>query len=379
MPLTDRPAHAFYGLFTAALRYSAPMKQYAWVVGATLACTAAGLAMRGRFELVNIAMVYVLAVVVVAVRFSRGPAAATALLSVLAFDIVFVPPRGTFSVDDAQYLFTFAIMLVVGLLVSRLTENIRLQAGARARLEVQAATERVRSTLLASISHDLRTPLAVMSGASSALAERGERMSAEERRALARSVFEQARDMSEQVAKVLQMTRLEAGAIELERGWDSIAEIAEAVLRRLRERLSGHRVVVELADDVPLVRVDATLVEQALGNLLENAARHTPPETLIRLRARRHGAELVVSVEDFGPGLPQADLERIFAKFDRRAAEGPAGGVGLGLSNCRAIVELHGGRVWAEPVPGGGTAFRFTLPIEEAPGLPQEAALAGPP
>jgi len=127
------------------------------------------------------------------------------------------------------------------------------------------------------------------------------------------------------------------------------------------------------------VRVDATLVEQALGNLLENAARHTPPETLIRLRARRQGGELVVSVEDFGPGLPEADLERIFAKFHRRAAEGAGGGVGLGLSICRAIVELHGGRAWAEPVPGGGTAFRFTLPIEEAPGVPQEAALMGPP
>lgn len=355
------------------------MKGYAWATGATLACTAAGLAMRGRFDLVNIAMIYVLAVVGIAARFSRGPTVATALLAVLAFDVVFVPPRGAFSVDDAQYLLTFAIMLVVGLVVSRLTESRRRQAGVQARLEVQAETERVRSTLLASISHDLRTPLAVMSGASSALAERGERMSAEERRALAQSVFEQARDMSEQVAKVLQMTRLETGAIELERDWDAIGEIAEAVLRRLRDRLAGHRVVVELAEDLPLVRVDATLVEQALGNLLDNAARHTPPETLIRLRARRHGAEVVVSVEDFGPGLPEEELERVFAKFHRRAAEGAGGGVGLGLSICRAIVELHGGRAWAEKVPGGGTAFRFTLPIEEAPGLAEEAALANPP
>ena len=355
------------------------MKGYAWALAATLSCTAAGWAMRGRFDLVNIAMVYVLAVVIVALRFTRGAAVATALLSVAAFDFAFVPPQGAFSVADAQYLLTFAIMLAVGLVISHLTANVRAQAQAHAKLEVRAETERVRSALLASISHDLRTPLAVMSGASSTLAERGERMSAEERRALAQSVFEQAREMSEQVAKVLQMTRLETGAIELERDWDSIGEIAEAVLRRLRERLAGHRVIVELPDDLPLVRVDASLIEQALGNLLENAARHTPPGTLIRLRARREGAALVVSVEDFGPGLSDEELERVFAKFHRGAAEGAGGGMGLGLSICRAIVKLHGGRAWGEAIPGGGTAFRFSLPVEEAPRMPAEASLAAEP
>jgi two-component system, OmpR family, sensor histidine kinase KdpD len=355
------------------------MKGYAWAAGATLACTAAGFAMRGRFDLVNIAMVYLLAVVTVALRFSRGPAVATAVLSVAAFDFLFVPPQGTFSVDDAQYLLTFAIMLAVGLVISRLTADTRAQARAQAKLEVEAETERVRSALLASISHDLRTPLAVMSGASSTLAERGERMSGEERRALAQSVFAQAREMSEQVAKVLQMTRLEAGAIALARDWDSIGEIAEAVLRRLHERLAGHRVIVELAEDLPLVRVDASLIEQALGNLLENAARHTPPGTLVRLRARRAGAEVVVSVEDFGPGLSDDELGRLFAKFQRGTAEPAGTGMGLGLAICRAIVRLHGGRAWGEPIPGGGTAFRFSLPVEEAPAVPAEAPLPGSP
>ncbi|HET7197518.1 MAG TPA: DUF4118 domain-containing protein, partial [Burkholderiales bacterium] len=327
------------------------MKGYAWAGAATLACTAAGLAMRGRFDLVNIAMVYLLGVVLVALRSSRGPAVATAVLSVAAFDFLFVPPQGTFSVSDVQYLLTFAIMLGVGVVISRLTQAAREQERAQARLEARAETERLRSALLASISHDLRTPLAVMAGASSTLAERGEQMSAGERRALAQSVFGQAREMSEQVAKVLQMTRLESGAIALERDWVPLGEIAEAVLRRLRERLASHRVLVELADDLPLVRVDASLVEQALGNLLENAARHTPGGTLIRLRARRAGGEAVVSVEDFGPGLSDAELERVFAKFHRGAAEGAGGGMGLGLAICRAIVALHGGRAWAERVP----------------------------
>jgi two-component system sensor histidine kinase KdpD len=349
---------------------------YAWALGAAAVCTAAGLLMRLRFDLVNIAMVYMLAVVVVALRFSRGPAVLTSILSVAAFDFLFVPPQGTFTIEDLQYLLTFAIMLAVGLVISGLVESVRARAKAQAKLESAAETERIRSTLLASISHDLRTPLAVMAGASSSLAERGERLSAAERQALARSIFEQAREMSELVAKVLQMTRLEAGGIVLERDWDSIADIAGAVLGRLRERLAHHRVIVELADDLPLVRVDANLIDQALSNLLENAAKHTPPGTLVRLRARRESNQVIVSVEDFGPGLPEADLERVFAKFQRGATEAGAGGVGLGLAICRAIVRLHGGRVWAEQLIGGGTAFRFALPLEPAPQVPLETAPA---
>jgi two-component system sensor histidine kinase KdpD len=335
---------------------------YVWALGATLACTAAGFAMQSRFDLVNIAMVYLLAVVIVALRYSRGPAVFASLLSVVAFDILFVPPKGTFTVHDAQYLLTFAIMLAVGLLISRLTESIRVRAREQAKLEAAAETERLRSTLLASISHDLRTPLAVMCGASSTLAERGERLPSDEREALARSVFEQARELAEQVSKLLQMTRLELGGITLERQWESLTEIAGAVLERLRERLAGHRVILELPEDLPLVRVDAALVDQALANLLENAARHTPSGTLVRLRAWREAKGLVVSVEDFGPGLPEGDAQRIFAKFEHGTTEGAAGGVGLGLAICRAIVVLHGGRAWAERLPGGGSAFRFTLP-----------------
>lgn len=349
------------------------MKGYLLAASAALACTLVGLAMRPRIELVNIAMVYLLAVVLVAQRYSRGPAILTTVLSVAAFDLLFVPPQGTFSVDDMQYLVTFAIMLAVGLVIARLAENVRVQAEAQAKLEAAAQTERMRSALLASISHDLRTPLAVMSGASSSLAERGEQLTPQERQALARSVYAQAREMSERVAKLLQMTRLETGGITLDRDWGSIAEIAGTSLARLRERLTQHRVVLELPQDLPLVRVDAALIDQALTNLLENAAIHTPRDTVIRLRAWPTEQELVVSVEDYGQGLPEGGEERVFAKFEHGAAEGRPGGVGLGLAIVRAIIALHGGRAWAERLPLGGSAFRFSLPIEAQPTMPAEA------
>src|SRR5205823_5282056 len=223
---------------------------YAWAAAATEICTLIGWAMHSRFDLVNIAMVYLLALVVIALKFTRGPAIAMSIVCVAAFDYLFVPPRGNFTVDDAQYLLTFAIMLAVALVISRLVDSVRRQAAGQSALEVEAETERIRSTLLASISHDLRTPLAVMAGASSSLAESGDRLDASERRALAESVFEQAQEMSEHVAKILQMTRLETGAIKVERDWAALSEIVGSVLARLRERMATHRVIVELPDDL---------------------------------------------------------------------------------------------------------------------------------
>lgn len=346
---------------------------YAWAAGATVACTLVGFEMHSRFDLVNIAMVYVLAVVIIALKFSRGPGIVASVLCVAAFDYFFVPPRGTFTVDDVQYLLTFGIMLAVALIISGLVRSIRRQAAARAALEIEAETERIRSALLASISHDLRTPLAVMAGASSSLAESGERLSPAERHALAKSVFEQAREMSERVNKVLQMTRLETGALKVERDWASLSEIAGSALARLAERMAAHRVILELPEDLPLVRVDSTLVEQALGNLLENCAKHTPPGTIVRLRAQRRAGEILVSIEDYSGGVPEGDVERIFQKFNRGAIEEAGTGMGLGLAICRAIIRLHGGKAWAEHVPAGGTAFRFTLPVEDAPPIPAEA------
>jgi two-component system sensor histidine kinase KdpD len=345
---------------------------FAWAAAATVVSTLAGFAMIPRFDPVNVAMVYLLAVVVVALQCSRGPAIATAALSVLAFDVLFVPPVGELRVDDLQYLLTFAIMIAVAVVISGLKERLRREARAQARLAVDAEQEHLRATLLASISHDLRTPLAVMAGASSSLAERGERLPPAERAALARSVFEQSRELSEHVAKILDMTRLESGTLTPARDWCSMEEIVAAVLRRLESRLATHRLVVEVPGDLPLVRVDGALVEQALANLLENAARHTPKGTVVRLRARAVGRELVTTVEDYGGGIPAADVERVFAKFHQGRPEG-GGGVGLGLAITRAIVLLHGGRAWADRVPEGGTAFHIALPIEPAPEVPRES------
>jgi two-component system, OmpR family, sensor histidine kinase KdpD len=342
---------------------------YAWAVGASAACTAAGVAMSARFDVVNIAMLYLLVVVLVALNYSKGAAIVASVLCMLAFNYFFTSPRFTFRVDDPQYLLTFAIILAVGLIVSGLTQSARRQARRQAELAAEADTERMRSALLASISHDLRTPLAVLSGASSALAERGEQMSTEERKSLSESLYRQATNLSEHVAKVLQMTRLEAGSVHIERDWAAIAEIVDSALRRLSERLVSHHVLVEMPDDLPLVRVDASLIEQAIVNLVENAIRHTPEGTVVRIRASSTPAKIVLSVMDSGPGIPEADLSRVFLKFQHGGSQT---GVGLGLAICSAIVRLHGGRISAERNADGGMAFRISIDIEPPPAPPTE-------
>lgn len=349
---------------------------YLLAVSACVLCTAIGLLMAPRFDIVNIAMVYLLAVVLIALNSSRGAAVLCALLCVAAFDLLFVPPQGTFTVDDVQYLLTFAIMVTVALVISGLVTAQRQQHAVRTSLLVEAETERLRSTLLASISHDLRTPLTVMTGASSRLVDEQDRLSPSERNALARSIFDQARTLSDQVGKVLQMTRIETGAMKAERDWISISEIVGTVLARLSDRLANHPIVLDVPDPLPLIRADATLIEQALVNLLENAARHTPAGTLVRIRAQAQAEEMVVSVEDFGPGMDDNSMAQAFAKFHHGTQDGSARGagvgVGLGLAIARAIITLHHGRAWAERIPGGGTAFRFTLPLEAQPDLPLE-------
>lgn len=341
-----------------------------WAVAAALAATVAGRLVSPPLDVVNVAMIYLLGVVVVSMREARGPAIFAAVLAVVAFDVMFVPPVGRLTVEDLQYVVTFAIMVIVALVITALRERSRREGAARERLAVETEGERIRAMLLASVSHDLRTPLAVLSGAASSLATQWERLGDAERSELAASVEREATRLAGHVDKVLQMTRLETSP-RVSLDWASIPEIGAAVLQRLEQTLAAHRVVVELPGDLPLARIDEGLIDVALGNLLENAALHTPAGTVVRLQARATERELEISVEDYGGGVPEPELERVFAKFHRPALEA-GGGMGLGLAITRSIVTLHGGRCWAERVPAGGMAFRFTLPRAAPPAMPAE-------
>jgi two-component system sensor histidine kinase KdpD len=230
---------------------------------------------------------------------------------------------------------------------------------------LKAETETLRNTLLSSVSHDLRTPLAAITGAATTLLEKDISLPQPGRQELIQTIFEESEHLNQIIRNVLDMTRIESGAITVKKEWQPFEEIVGAVLSRLSDRLKDRPLTIDLPADLPLVSFDPLLIEQVLMNLLDNAVKYTPQGTPIELSAMVREPEIVVTLGDRGPGIPAGEEERIFEKFVRGAATG--GGIGLGLTICHAIVTAHGGRIWAENRPGGGAVFSFTLPLDQHP------------
>lgn len=237
---------------------------------------------------------------------------------------------------------------------------------------VGAATERLRNSLLTSVSHDLRTPLAAITGAATTILESGPHLDRETQKELLESVREEADRLNRLVQNLLEMTRLESGALHLRRDWHPVEEVVGAALGRLAKSLGTRRVTVNIPPDLPLVAIDDVLIEQVFVNLLENAIKYTPPDSAIRILVSATDQRLTVEVADHGPGLPKGHEARVFEKFYRAASDGRQG-TGLGLAICRGVVAAHGGHIWAHNLPEGGVAFLFSLPLTETPPAPLPA------
>ncbi len=232
-----------------------------------------------------------------------------------------------------------------------------------AEARIEAETEAVRSSLLSSVSHDLKTPLAAIAGASSSLLE-ADSLDQSTRRQLLETVAEEARRLNRLLENLLQMSRLEAGVSDSGRQWHVLEEIVGSALHRASRDLANHEVRVFLPADLPLILVDGLLLEQVFVNLLENAARYTPRGTLITIAASMEPRMMRIVVSDHGPGLPPGAEERIFEKFYRAAGTSDGGrGSGLGLAICRAIIVAHGGRLTASTRPAAGAEFVIQLPL----------------
>jgi two-component system sensor histidine kinase KdpD len=495
-------------------RLRAPWQSYA--KGAAICGLAALIAapLHSVFELANIAMLFLLAVVLVSVRYGLGPSIMASFLNVAAFDFFYVPPRFSFAVSDVQYLMTFAVMLAVGLITAKLTTGLKYQArvaslreqrvralyemsrelsgalmpeqiaeisqrfaetgfGARAAIlladendrlgkpinipggsldvdvgigqwafdhgaeagcgtdtlpgspllyvpltapmrtrgvlaleprdprrlmapeqrrlldtfarliaislervhyvdvaqttTVQMESERLRNSLLSAISHDLRTPLAALVGLADSMSMTQPPPTGQQVE-VATSMREEALRMNSLVNNLLDMARLQAGAVKLNRQWQPLEEVVGSALKAVRSSITDHRVSVDLPEDLPLLEFDAVLIERVLSNLLENAAKYTPRGSTIAIGATPGARDLMdIWVEDNGPGLPQGKEEEIFKKFERGQKESATPGVGLGLAICRAIVEAHGGTIRAENRRDGGARFIFSLPRGNPP------------
>lgn len=460
----------------------------------------------------NTVMLFLAGVAWVAFRYGRGPSVLASVLAVLAFDFLFVPPYYRFTVTDAQYVVTFAVMLAIALVISTLTSRLRAQVNSTRERErrtsalyelgkqlsslygdvflvsasgqkiaellggqvaiylrrqsggpviaygqetniashalsapvaqwviehdqiagtgtntlpsavalfvplvgsqntlgaiavqtddmprllepegrrlleacasqlalalerdrlaieasearIQAEAEQVRSTLLSSVSHDLKTPLAAISGASSSLLESSS-MNEDTRQQLLETIAEETLRLNRLLENILQMSKLDAGAATPNKQWHVLEELVGSALHRTRHELAGYQVSVHLPADLPLIFVDGLLLEQVFVNLLENAVRYTPPGSQLWINAAVDGRAIRIAVSDNGPGVPKGSEERIFEKFYRASPTADSGrGSGLGLAICRAIVKAHGGSILATNRPGGGAEFVVRLPL----------------
>jgi two-component system, OmpR family, sensor histidine kinase KdpD len=487
---------------------------YAWAAASCIAITLAATPLIGHLELTNIVMLYLLGMVAIAFRFGRGPAALSALMGVAAFDFFFVPPRFTFAVSDAQYLVTFSVMLLVGLLIGQLTAGLRFQAqvstsrerraqllfeltrelsgallaqqvvelgeaavqrhfGGRAivmtsdaqdRLVLPAHTpegfdasvadwcfnngqpagyatstlaaqawqyvplqapmrvrgvlalqpaqprwllvpeqkqqldtlarqvaialervhyveiaqqalvemesERLRNALLAAISHDVRTPLTALLGLAEQLRASRPPL-AREQADLAQTLVDQGRELNTMVGNLLDMARLQSGAVNLRLEWGSVEEVVGSSLRAIGQLLPPASVRVQIPPDLPLVEFDAALIERVLVNLLENTAKYGAPP--VEVGAQVTDDAVVITVRDHGPGLPASVKGReptLFEKFTRGQSESSTRGVGLGLAICKAVVDAHKGSIHASDAPTGGAQFTVRLPRRPPPLAP---------
>ena len=490
--------------------WQASLPHYAWAVASNVFITVLATPLLGFFDLANIVMLFLLGTVLVALKLGRGPAALAAFLNVAAFDFFFVPPRLSFAVSDVQYLMTFAVMLIVGLLTGQLTAGLRFQARISSSRErraqslfeltrelsaallhsqvadlgesavrrnfggqalvlttdardqlvlpgqappgfdasvadwsfrnaqpaglttstlsaqtwhyvplrapmrirgvlalqpaqprwllipeqlqqlqtlarqiaialervhyvdiaqqavVEMESERLRNTLLAAISHDVRTPLTALIGLAESL-QISQPPLGPLQSELAQAITQQARQLGALVTNLLDMARLQNGGVNLRSEWQSVEEAVGSAIRAVHV-LDGQLVQTDLPSDLPLIEFDAALMERVLVNLLENAAKYGQPP--VEVRARATPGSLVVTVRDHGPGLPAALKGReaeLFEKFKRGQAESATPGVGLGLAICKAIVDAHRGQIVASNAEGRGAQFTVTLPRRSPP------------
>jgi two-component system sensor histidine kinase KdpD len=254
-------------------------------------------------------------------------------------------------------------------------EQLRAEAE---QAEILRRTDELRQALLSSVSHDLRTPLASIKASAGSLLAQGVEWSEADRLDFLSTIDRESDRLNRLVGNLLDMSRIEGGALKPQTDWYDLGDLVREVVERLDRTLRGHPIRVAIPDDLPPIEIDYLMVDQVLTNLVENAAKYSPAGTPIEVRLEPEAASLRVAVVDHGPGVPVAERARIFDKFYRLGSRGAVGGSGLGLAVAKGLVEAHGGRVWVEDTPGGGATFCFTLPAGIPPAADRRQRSAHP-
>jgi two-component system sensor histidine kinase KdpD len=337
---------------------------YVWSFAAVAPFAGVSGAVHGYLQLSELVMINLLPVIAVSTQFGYGPSLLAATLSAVCFDFFFIPPRFAFAPSDLKSIVTLLVMVIVAVVISGLTQRTRRQQRTAQARELQIETERMRSSLLSAVSHDLRTPLATIFGAGTELLEDGAELASAEREGLIQAIVEEAAHLDQLLTNLLEVARLDGKPIAIRRRPEPLDEVVEAALSRLRGRLGARSVRSRVPEQIPMVPIDAVLIQQVLVNLLENALRYTADGTPLEIEATSGPAQVTLEVRDRGPGIREEEAEKLFERFYRGHTHSPRdGGVGLGLTICRAIVHAHGGTIALVNRAEGGTIARLTLPL----------------
>jgi K+-sensing histidine kinase KdpD len=343
-----------------------------------VAATTVGIALTNQVvDLGRIGVIYMLPVLVAALRWGLTAALIAALASVGASAFFFYPPIFSFQVHDWEQLVDLLVFTVVAVVMSQLAFSLRRQAAIADRAigeaRMRAETDQLREALIGSVSHELRTPLASILGAATVLSS-APAVTAEPRLAsLAAVARDEAERLNNDIQNLLDATRISSAGLEARRQWADPADIVNAALERRRARLAQHRLDVTIADDLPFLYVDQALIQQALGQLLDNAAKYSSAGSIIALTGRRDGAAVVLSVGDQGSGVPADELARLGERFFRGSRHAATTGSGLGLWIAKAFVSANDGRLTVVNSAGGLTvSLRLPVPDSAAGALPHE-------
>jgi two-component system, OmpR family, sensor histidine kinase KdpD len=306
-------------------------------------------------------LLYLVPIVLAASRWGRGPAITAVVAAILGHDLLFVDPRGTFSVARADEALGLVLLLFVAVVTAQLADGARRGAQTAREAVLARRSDELKTALLRAVTHNLRTPLASIKASVSGLRQPDATFPDEDRAELLAEIEEEADRLDRLVTNLLDASRLEAGGLTVSRHPQDLAELVGAAVERIQSRLAGRQVQVHIPEELPPVACDYAQIDQVVTNLLENALLHTPPGTPVVARAERDNGVVRVEVVDRGPGIPAADRERLFHPFERGRSRAP--GTGLGLTIARGFVEAHGGQLWLEEGPEAGARFVFTLPL----------------
>jgi two-component system sensor histidine kinase KdpD len=335
---------------------------YLRTVAAVALTVAAVAAIRRWVELPTAVLLYLVPVTLAATRWGRGPSVLAAVLSVTLHNLLFVEPVGTLSVDHPADAFSLVLLLFTALVTAQLADSARRGARAERDAAVARRSDELKTALLRTVSHELRTPLASIKASVSGMRQTDASYTPEDRAELLESIEDETDRLDRLVENLLDASRLETGALTPRLAPNDLQGLVNAVMTKMRDRLRGRTVRLDIPDDLPPVACEYALVEQVVRNLIENAILHTGPDVAVSIDVHQQNGMVRTAICDDGPGIPKNDRERLLRPFERGATQ--AHGSGLGLAIARGFIEAHHGRLWIEAGPnGGGTRLVFTLPV----------------